>query len=62
MPLLLGKQHVSQRQCNNRMQTTQPDILQDGPTLTREQQLFLIQPFNDIDVKATLMSNGDPNH
>ncbi|XP_049381354.1 uncharacterized protein LOC125845909 [Solanum stenotomum] len=46
-------------QCSNHMQATQPDILKDGPVLTREQQLFLIQPFKDIDVKATLMSMRD---
>ncbi|KAH0714811.1 hypothetical protein KY284_007716 [Solanum tuberosum] len=46
-------------QCSNHMQATQPAILKDGPVLTREQQLFLIQPFKDIDVKAALMSIGD---
>ncbi|KAH0722784.1 hypothetical protein KY290_005436 [Solanum tuberosum] len=46
-------------QCNNHMQTTEPEILKDGPLLTREQQLLLIQPFKNTDVKATLMSIGD---
>ncbi|KAH0746203.1 hypothetical protein KY285_007860 [Solanum tuberosum] len=46
-------------QCNNHMQATQPEMLKDGPILTREQQLFLILPFKETDVKATLMSIGD---
>ncbi|KAH0658124.1 hypothetical protein KY289_026872 [Solanum tuberosum] len=46
-------------QCNKHMKATHPEVLKDGPVLTREQQMFLIQPFNAVDVKEDLMSIGD---
>ncbi|KAH0651308.1 hypothetical protein KY284_031220 [Solanum tuberosum] len=46
-------------QCNKHIEATHPEVLKDGPVLTREQQMFLIQPFKDVDVKETLMSIGD---
>ncbi|KAH0685676.1 hypothetical protein KY284_016229 [Solanum tuberosum] len=46
-------------QCNNHLQTIEPEILKDGPLLTREQQLLIIQPFKNTDVKAALMSIWD---
>ncbi|KAG5576665.1 hypothetical protein H5410_056799 [Solanum commersonii] len=46
-------------QCNKHMKATHPEVLKDGPVLTREQQMFLIQPFNVVDVKEALMSIRD---